>query len=168
VEELQHGALYRFADWPSDAVPRQAAGVYTIWRQRQLLYAGMSGRGAQHEDLVASTGPRGGPWGLWTRLNSHASGRRSGDQFNLYVCDRFIVPALDRQQLRQIGEGDLSLDQLTKTFICGQLSYRFLICPDGRQALDLERRVRAGSLPAGRPYLNPLDREGSPTSHCQH
>jgi len=55
VEELQHGALFRFADWPSDAVPRQALGVYTIWRQRQLIYAGMSGRGAQQEDLVAST-----------------------------------------------------------------------------------------------------------------
>ena len=28
------------------------------------------------------------------------------------------------EQLRQIGEGELSLDQLTKRFICGQLSYR--------------------------------------------
>jgi hypothetical protein len=160
VEKLQHGALYRFADWPSDAVPRQAAGVYTIWRQRQLIYAGMSGRGAQQEDLMAAT--RGGARGLWTRLNSHASGRRSGDQFNLYVCDRFIVPALDREQLRQIGEGELSLDHLTKRFIRSQLSYRFLVCPDGRQALALERQVRAGSLPAGRPYLNPLDKDGSP------
>lgn len=165
MEELQHGALFRFADWPSDAVPRQAAGVYTIWRQRQLIYAGMSGRGAQQEDLVASARMLGGARGLWTRLNSHASGRRSGDQFNLYVCGRFIVPALDREQLRQIGEGELSLDQLTKRFIRGQLSYRFLACPDGRQALALERQVRAGSLPAGRPYLNPLNKGSSHVSH---
>ena len=33
---------------------------------------------------------------LWTRLGSHASGRRSGDQFNVYICDRFVVPALTR------------------------------------------------------------------------
>lgn len=158
----------RFADWPSDAVPRRAAGVYTIWRGRQFLYAGTGGRSAQQEDLAAGAALRGGARGLWTRLNSHVSGRRSGDQFNLYVCDRFIVPALDGQQLRQIGEGVLSLDQLTKGFIRGQLSYRFLICADWRQALALEREVRAGCLGAGRPYLNPLAREDSPASRRQH
>ena len=37
--------------------------------------------------------------GLWTRLNSHAIGRSSGDQFCVYACDRFVVPHLsDHQQ----------------------------------------------------------------------
>jgi hypothetical protein len=49
---------------------------------------------------------------------------------------------LNGSQLRQIGAGELSLDQLTKDFIRGQLGYRFLICPDGRQALDIEHQVR--------------------------
>jgi hypothetical protein len=85
VQELAAGPLFRFADWPDDRVPRRAAGVYTVWRAGEFLYAGMSGRGAQREDFIADSGGRVKAKGLWTRLNSHASGRRSGDQFNLYV-----------------------------------------------------------------------------------
>lgn len=148
--------MFRFADWPSDQVPRRAAGVYTVWRREELIYVGMSGRGAQAEDFVASPDHPEKAVGLWTRLTSHASGRRSGDQFNIYVCDRFIVPALTSRQQREIGRGQLLLDRLTRDFIREHLSYRFLICRDGAQALGTERAVRAGLLPAGRPYLNPL------------
>ena len=94
--------------------------------------------------------------GLWTRLNSHASGRRSGDQFNVYVCDRFIMPALTPEQQREIAAGTLFLDQMTKNYIRAHLSYRFVVFPTGKQALDAEREARAGGLPAGGPYLNPL------------
>ena len=156
VNTLQDSPLLRFADWPSGDVPRRAAGVYTIWRGDQFLYAGMSGRGAQSEDFVGLQEQPGKALGLWTRLNSHASGRRSGDQFNVYICDRFIVPALTAAQQRDIGRGDLLLDQLTKNYIREHLSYRFLLCRDGTHAHATERAVRAGSLPAGRPYLNPL------------
>lgn len=162
MEELQYGRLFRFADWPNVAVPRRAAGVYTIWGNGHLLYAGMSGRGAQHEDLATDSAAGNRPLGLWTRLNSHASGRRSGDQFNLYICDRFVIPALNREQLRQIGDGRLSLDQITRAYTRDQLGYRFLTCVDGRQALGLERRVRGGSLPAGPPDLNPLHAAAPP------
>jgi hypothetical protein len=89
-------------------------------------------------------------------LNSHASGRRSGDQFNLYVCDRFIVPVLTAVQRRDVGQGRLLLDQLTRSFIRDHLSYRFAVYGDGAEALAVERAVRDGGLPAGRPYLNPL------------
>jgi hypothetical protein len=116
----------------------------------------MSGRGAQREDFVAPSGGPATAKGLWTRLNSHASGRRSGDQFNIYICDRFIVPALTPGQQRDIGEGRLLLDQMTRSFIREHLSYRFVVHRDGAQALAVERAVRAGGLPAGQPYLNPL------------
>jgi hypothetical protein len=156
VEELASGTLFSFADWPSDLVPRRAAGVYTVWRGGEFIYVGMSGRGAQREDFVADPGLPSQAKGLWTRLNSHASGRRSGDQFNVYVCDRFIVPALTPAQQRQVGQGQLLLDQLTRSFIREHLSYRFAIYPDGTEALAVERAIRGGALPAGRPYLNPL------------
>jgi hypothetical protein len=156
VEELASGTLLRFADWPSDLVPRQAAGVYTVWRAGEFIYVGMSGRGAQREDFVASPDQVSRAKGLWTRLNSHASGRRSGDQFNVYICDRFIVPDLTAAQQRQIGAGQLLLDQLTRTFIREQLSYRFAVYADGFEALAVERAVRGGALSAGCPYLNPL------------
>jgi hypothetical protein len=98
-----------------DRVPRRAAGVYTVWRGAELIYAGMSGRGAQSEDFVADPDRPGRALGLWTRLNSHASGRRSGDQFNIYICDRFVVPVLTPGQLRDIACGRLLLDQLIKS-----------------------------------------------------
>src|SRR5215469_1905637 len=109
VSILQDDAALKFADWPDGRVPRRAAGVYTIWREEGLLYAGMSGRGARAGDFTADT--NGKAVGLWTRLNSHASGRRSGDQFNVYVCDRFIVPALTPVQQREVGIGRLQLDR---------------------------------------------------------
>ena len=76
VRELQDTTALKFGDWPDVRVPRRAAGVYTIWRQENLLYAGMSGRGARVENFTV--GSDGKTAGLWTRLNSHASGRRSG------------------------------------------------------------------------------------------
>ena len=104
--ELETGPLFGFAAWPNEQVPLRAAGVYTIWRGGQFVYVGMSGRGAQREDFISE--PDGVPRhakGLRTRLNSHASGRRSGDQFNVYVCDRFVVPILTRQQQHDVGAG---------------------------------------------------------------
>jgi hypothetical protein len=41
---LVTGPAFRFAGWPNDQVPRRAAGVYTIWRQEEFIYVGMSGR----------------------------------------------------------------------------------------------------------------------------
>ena len=156
VEELAAGPLFRFADWPNDQVPLRAAGVYTIWRDDEFIYAGMSGRGAQREDFVANSGGPSQAKGLWTRLNSHASGRRSGDQFNVYVCDRFIVPGLTPAQQHQIGQGQLLLDELTRTFIREHLGYRFAVYADGAEALAVERSIRGGALSAARPFLNPL------------
>jgi hypothetical protein len=107
VEELASGTLFKFADWPNDLVPRRAAGVYTVRREEEFVYVGMSGRGAQREDFVATSGRPSQAKGLWTRLNSHASGRRSGDRFIAYVCDRFIVPCLTPAQQHQVGQGQL-------------------------------------------------------------
>ena len=53
MHPLVAGPVFRFAAWPNDQVPRCAAGVYTIWRQEQFVYVGMSGRGARAEDFVA-------------------------------------------------------------------------------------------------------------------
>jgi hypothetical protein len=123
----------------------------------KLIYVGMSGRGrtAQHFGDPDETNRA---LGLWTRLNSHASGRRSGDQFCVYVCDRFVVPTLTREQQQAIGRGDLSLDTLTRSYIRDRLSYRFVATEDGTAARVLEDRLRRGELEAGQPVLNPLAR----------
>ena len=94
--------------------------------------------------------------GLWTRLNSHASGRRSGDQFCVYICDRFVVPALSVDQQAQIADGQLALDKLTREVIRDRYAYRFATTSDGVAAFALEREIQRGALGAGKPFLNPL------------
>jgi len=156
VQELETGPLHRFRDWPNEQVPKRAAGVYTVWDGDRLVYVGMSGRAMTAEDLEVSDGGRVVAKGLWTRLNSHASGRRSGDQFCVYVGDRFVVPDLTPVQQRQLAAGSLSLDSLVRAFVRERLTYRFVITTDGAEALKLEREVRRGSLAAGKLSLNPL------------
>jgi hypothetical protein len=157
VQELEAGPLHRFQDWPNDQVPKRAAGVYTVWDGDRLLYVGMSGRAMTAEDLEVSPNGRVVAKGLWTRLNAHVSGRRSGDQFCVYVCDRFVVPALTPSQQQQLAAGGLSLDDVTRTFIRERLAYRFVVTADGAEAARLEAEVRRGALSVGRPYLNPLN-----------
>jgi hypothetical protein len=159
---LSAGLLFRFADWPNEAVPKRQAGVYTVWRGDQLLYAGMAGKLMKTPsiatDLSQDAIPPDEPKvvaGLWSRLNSHASGRRSGDQFCVYVCDRFVVPDLSPTQRQQLSEATLSLDHVTKNLIRDLFAYRFVVAANGADALALERRVREGALVVGRPYLNP-------------
>jgi hypothetical protein len=65
------------------------------------------------------------------------------------------VPALTAVQQREISQGRLLLDQLTKSFIHGHRSCRLAVHGDGAEALPVQRAVRAGGLLAGRPSLSP-------------
>jgi hypothetical protein len=152
---LEAAPPHRFSDWPNPSVPRVAAGVYTIWDHGRFIYVGMSGRALTAEDIAAPDEPTKAK-GLWTRLDSHVSGRRSGDQFCVYVCDRFVVPHLSDQQRAQIGDGVLSLDMLTRQHIRDHFEYRYVTVGNGKGAFALEREVQRGALSAGKPFLNPL------------
>jgi hypothetical protein len=82
ANDLSQGPAYLFADWRNIAVSTFGAGVYTIWHSDgRFIYVGMSGRG-----MTTDTIRRNKPQGIYTRLQSHASGRRSGDQFCVYVA----------------------------------------------------------------------------------
>jgi len=143
LESLAVGPRYRFADWPNTVMPRGPVGVYTVWLGASFLYVGMSWK--EHTER-----------GLWGRMNSHASGRRSGDQFCVYICDRFVVPKLSAEEQRLVGADELKLDDLTRGFIADNLDYRFALTESGDQARSLERRVRSeGLLGCGLPFLNP-------------
>lgn len=114
----------------------------------------MAGRGLSVTDLETRVA-RGSTTGLWNRLASHASGRRSGDQFCIYVADRLVLPTLGSNQLARIAKGRASMDHLTRDFIREHLTFRFVTSPDGRSALELERSIQAGAMPVGKPQLNP-------------
>ena len=155
LDELAKGAIYPFSTWPHAALPIASAGVYSIWnKDGTLVYVGMSGRGMSNEHLVESQ-LVGRKRGLYTRLNSHASGARSGDQFCVYIADRFVLPALTPDQIKSISERALAFDHLVRDYIHTNLSYRFTVTHDGEEAINLEREARSGS-PGTMPFLNPI------------
>src|SRR5215831_16490768 len=104
--DLSQGVAYSFGSWPNSAVPTFGAGVYTIWHQDgRFIYVGMSGR-----SISENTIPRNTPHGIYTRLASHASGRRSGDQFCVYLADRLVLPLLMPTDIAAIAEGKHQMD----------------------------------------------------------
>ena len=151
MEPLFSGPLYAFSSWPNPVVPSFGAGVYTIWdRGGLLVYAGMSGRGITEETRRRNT-----PHGIYTRLHSHAGGRRAGDQFCVYVADRFVLPTLSQADIDAIAQGHHQMDAYVRQYIHENLSYRFLVVPDGMAALEAETAIRTGAWGHGRPLLNP-------------
>jgi hypothetical protein len=148
--QLTDGPIQWFSDWATSNVPRSGAVVYTIWnREGAFIYVGMSGR-----SYTGSTEGNGkaGPWG---RLNSHASGRRSGDQFCVYVADRLVLPTL-HNRISEIADGSLSMDVATRDYIRTNLGFRWILMESGKAAFELERRLQRGEAECGKPLLNPL------------
>jgi hypothetical protein len=133
---LASGPIRWFSDWPAGDVPRSGAVVYTIWnREGSFIYVGMSGRSF----TGGSDGTGGaGPWG---RLNSHAAGRRSGDQFCVYVADRLVLPTLHKR-IAEIADGSLSLDEPLATTSGRTLGSGGLQWRAGRLPLSLNGSCR--------------------------
>lgn len=148
---LSSGPVYFFADWPNIALPTFGAGVYTVWhKDGRFIYVGMSGRG-----ITTETSRRNTPQGIYTRLQSHAGGRRSGDQFCVYIADRFVLPALSEEDIAAIASGRHQMDAFVRRYIHENLCYRFIVMPDGVAAYAVEAAIRRGQWEFGRPFLNP-------------
>lgn len=148
LTSLGSGPIHWFADWPVADLPVTGSAVYTIWnREGAFIYVGMSGR--------STTATGKGPFG---RLHSHASGRRSGDQFCIYVCDRLVLPGL-HNRLTEIAEGTLSLDMETRAFIHAELGFRYLVVFSPAEAFALETLIQRGGWDHAAPMLNPINRK---------
>jgi hypothetical protein len=151
ANDLSRGPAYLFADWPNLAVSTFGAGVYTIWHtDGRFIYVGMSGRG-----ITVETSRRNTPQGIYTRLQSHASGRRSGDQFCVYVADRLVLPTLSQDDITAIASGRHQMDAFVRRYIHENLCYRFVLLPDGAAAYAVEAEIKRGGWEHGRPLLNP-------------
>jgi hypothetical protein len=60
----------------------------------------MGGRGLTAQAIeVLQTDPRAKARGIQDRLAAHRNGRRSGDQFAVYVFDRFVLGSLTPEQI---------------------------------------------------------------------
>jgi hypothetical protein len=151
MSNVPFSARFPFSAWPNTEVPAVAAGVYAIWKGDELIYCGMSGR---EIDSKAKAGPK--RYGLITRLSSHASGRLSGDQFCVYIANRFVIPSLTPHELPLFASGELTLDARTHTFIHAHLDYAYALVQTAADAYALERAARGGEVFGQKPYLNPL------------
>jgi hypothetical protein len=109
----------------------------------------MSGRG-----ITANTIRRNTPQGIYTRLQSHTGGRRSGDQFCVYVADRLVLPALTQEDIAAIASGRHQMDAFVRRYIHENLVYRFVMLPDGAAAYALEAAIKSGGWDRGHPLLN--------------
>jgi hypothetical protein len=143
IAALLEGSAGRFAEPIPPDVPVSGAGIYAIWDDAgQLVYVGVAGRN-----------PDGA--GLTSRLRSHASGRRSGHQFCVYVADHYVLPELTPEQVQAIAASVLSMDQLVREKVHRSFAFRFAPVPDYATALAVERWVNSGEAACRPPRLNP-------------
>lgn len=167
LQVLGTGTLYRFSTWEERAgVPHVAAGVYTIWQRAdgtavtnasdRFLYVGHAGRGLTAKEIAAKRKAGERKKALWSRLHTHASGRRSGDQFAIYVADCFVLPMMTMTELEAVAERTLELDALVRRYIADRLAFRWVETPDGKTAAAVERKIQGGHWIHGQPFLNPL------------
>lgn len=159
LNALEFGKAYKFSAWSNknNTIPKICAGVYTIWQDRLLIYVGMSGRSLSAELIQEHRNGNSKAKGLFTRLKDHASGRRSGDQFCVYVGDLLVLPTLTRSQIEEIANRRLSFDRLIKNYIHNFFTYRFVETQSGEQAFHLEDAIKRGGLKSGKPLLNPYN-----------
>ncbi len=113
---LEEGPAHAFRDWPATHFEVGPSGVYTIWNADVFLYVGCAWR---HRD---DANPK--VLGVFGRLRSHAGGQRSGNQFAIYICDRFVVPYLTDEERAALARGERILDALTRRYIHEHLTYR--------------------------------------------
>jgi len=153
IESNDFSKRYRFSEWPNTEIPLITAGLYVIWDEKQLIYCGMSGR--EIEKYKYSNSKK--KYELINRLNSHASGRLSGDQFCVYVANRIVIPSLEPELLEQFRDGTMNLDRLTKRYVHDRLEYQYALVESSAEAFAAENLCRNGTVFGVKPYLNPLN-----------
>ncbi|MDH5933774.1 hypothetical protein [Vibrio splendidus] len=120
-----------------------------IWHGEQLIYCGMSGRQIEKN----SHKPK---FGLITRIQSHASGRLSVDQFFGYIANCLVIPSLKPSEPPRFASGDLKLDSLTKEYIHQHLEFQYVVVDTSEGAYKQEDKARSGEILGQLPLLNPL------------
>ena len=141
---------FKFKNWPQKNFPAVAAGIYLIWDEQKLLYVSTAGK-----DLDKALRSGKTKFGLITRLNSHANGRATGDQFCSLLSNRVIIPSLSNFQMNRFREGSITLDQTTKKYIRANLEYQYLLVDKLQDAIDLEGHCKSGAIFGTKPLLNP-------------
>ena len=137
-------SLISFSEDPRRHIPNKGSIIYSVWnKEEKFIYIGISGL----QKSLEKRSPL-------SRMISHASGRRSGDQFCIYIHDFYVIPKLieEGEYIPSIGV----LDKLTKDFIHNNLNYRFIgFETDNSDEIvrSLENQIKSGVLGIS-PILN--------------
>ena len=151
---MEEAPLHRFANWPVRDIPRVTAGIYAIFDgSDRFLYVGMAGAGL-NASAIEKKRSAGKQSGLFDRLASHATGYRSGDRFNIYMGDLFVLPNLSSDHVAAIANRELSFDSLIKQYIRDNLTFRYIELPN-TEVRAAERHIQEFGLSGFRPIINP-------------
>ena len=133
-----------FAEDPRKYISNNGSIIYPVWdKEDKFIYIGISGL----QKSLEKRSPL-------SRMVSHCSGMRSGDQFCVYIHDFFVIPNLLKEKDYKPERG--SLDKLTKQYIHENLSYRFIsFNSDDSDTIvrRLENEIKSGALGL-KPFLN--------------
>ena len=126
-------------------IPEYGSILYAIFLdEKEFIYIGIGG---VKGEKARSRDPR-------SRIREHTSGRRSGDQFCIYIQDFYVIPTLLNEEYRpQKGY----LDRLVKEFIQSRLSFRFVVFQSEDSNLivrKLEREIQEGLHLNMKPSIN--------------
>ena len=126
-----------FSEDPRIHIPNKGSIIYSVWdKDEKFIYIGISGL----QKSLEKRSPL-------SRMISHASGRRSGDQFCIYIHDFYVIPKLIEKGAYTPSIG--VLDKLTKEFIQCNLSYRFVgFETDNSNEIvrSLENQIKSGAF----------------------
>ena len=133
-----------FAEDPRKYISNNGSIIYSVWdKEDKFIYIGISGL----QKSLEKRSPL-------SRMVSHCSGMRSGDQFCVYIHDFFVIPNLIKVKDYKPERG--SLDKLTKQYSHENLSYRFIsFNSDNSDSIvrKLENEIKSGALGL-KPLLN--------------
>jgi len=126
-------------------VPEFGSILYAVFLdKKEFIYIGIGGLAGAN---VRSRDPR-------SRIRQHTQGRRSGDQFCIYIQDFYVIPDLIRSDYTP-RKGHL--DELVRNFIQSRLSFRFVVfqTEDSDQIVRrLEREIQSGRHQRQLPAIN--------------
>ena len=128
-------------------IPEYGSIIYTVFLDKtEFIYVGIGGLSGK---TVRDRNPR-------SRILQHTQGRRSGDQFCIYIQDFYVIPSLMGKPYKPVKG---YLDRLTKDFIQARLTYRYAVLQtdnSDKEIRALEREIQAGKHGNPLPTLNPL------------
>lgn len=137
---------YSFSSNLNEIIPNTGSIIYTIWSlDDEFLYVGIAG--LQKDPTKRSP---------LSRMKSHASGVRSGDQFCVYIQDFYVIPEIVKAG-RYAPEKGL-LDRLTKEYIHKNMRFRFahFVSEDSDKVVRaLEKQIQKGACGSVKPSINP-------------